>query len=435
MTYRAPGARRPPRSPRPWLALGLLASLPLLAACAAPSIPGGPDAELLGRGAGYPVAPGPGLVAAPRFQVGSWSAYDKVPGTRSAWLPRSANPRSLPRASQSPVIRYRFNNQDLGVDDYLARSRTTGLLVIKNGEIVLERYQYDRNDSHLFRSASMAKSVTSMLVGVAQARGHIASLDDPASRYVRELAGSPYGETSIRHLLRMSSGLTFTERYDGKDDVARLTIAVNTGRPAVTTVLKSIQQRHSPAGEKFVYASAETEVLGRVLTAATGRNMADLTREWLWEPLGAEREAFWCTAPDGQAAAYACFNASLRDWGRLGLMLANDGRVGEQQVLPRDYLIEATDPARQPAALQPFKATPYMGYGYQFWTMPLKERTFALQGVYGQAVYVQPATGIVMVHTAVWASASGQQDPRPAMERNALWMGVLASLGGNTARR
>ncbi len=427
MKYRAPRAASRLAS--------LLALVPLLAACAIPTTPGGPDADLLGRGAGYPVAPNQGLVTAPAFQVGSWSAYDKVPGTRSAWVARSTQPHTLPRAPQEVAIRYRFQGQDFSVDDYLARSRTTGLLVMKDGVIVLERYQYDRQDTHLFRSASMAKSVTSLLVGMAQARGHIASLDDPASRYVKDLAGSPYGETSIRHLLRMSSGLTFTERYDGKDDIARLSWAVNTGRPSVVQVLRGIQSRHSPAGAKFVYASAETEVLGRVLTAATGRDMADLTREWLWEPLGAEREAFWCTARDGQAAVFGCFNASLRDWARLGLMLARDGRVGERQVVPREYLLDATDPARQPAAFQPLRATAYMGYGYQFWTLPLQERTFALQGVYGQAVYVQPASGLVMVHTAVWANASGQQDPRPGAERNALWLGVLGSLGGNTARR
>ncbi len=394
-----------------------------------------PDADLLGRAAGYPVAPSPGRISAPNFQVGSWSALDKVPGVRAAWVPKPPQARPLARATQTPPIRYRLAGRSLSVDDYLERQRVTGLLLMKNGEIVLERYRYDRNENHLFRSASMAKSVTSLLVGVAHAKGQIASLDDPTERYARDLAGSPYGATSIRHLLRMSSGLTFTERYDGKDDVARLGLAMNTGKPTPQEVLRSITDRHAPAGEKFAYSSAETEVLGRVLTAATGRNMADLTREWLWEPLGAEREAFWCTDSAGQESAYNCFNASLRDWARLGLMLANDGKAGDRQVIPRDYVLEATDPARQPAALQPLRATPYMGYGYQFWTLPLRERTFVLQGVHGQAVYVQPSSGIVMVQTAVWAGASGHQDPQPGIERNALWLGVLESLGGSTARR
>ena len=104
-----------------------------------------------------------------------------------------------------------------------------------------------------------------------------------------------------------------------------------------------------------------------------------------------------------------------------------------QTEVTRD-LMDATDIARQPAAFAPYKATPYMGYGYQFWLLPLRERTFAFQGVHGQTVFVQPATGIVMVQTAVYAQASGYQDPEPFAERTALWMGVLQSLGGRTER-
>ena len=148
--------------------------------------------------------------------------------------------------------------------------------------------------------------------------------------------------------------------------------------------------------------------------------------------MGAEHDAFWRVGADGQEQSYGAFNASLRDWGRLGLLLANDGKVGSLQVLPREYLLDATDPARQPAAFRPRKATPYFGYGYQFWLMPLKERTFAMQGIHGQTVYVQPSTGLVMVLTSVWEAASGRQDPLPYQERDALWRGVLKSLGGSS---
>ena len=145
-------------------------------------------------------------------------------------------------------------------------------------------------------------------------------------------------------------------------------------------------------------------------------------------------------AKDGSERASGYFNASLRDWGRLGLLLAKDGvvdgKAGATQVVPREYLLDATDPARQSPVFKPRKATPYMGYGYQFWLLPIKERTFALQGVHGQVVYVQPGVngqgGIVMVHTAAWEQASGRQDPAPWAERDALWRGVLQALGGST---
>jgi CubicO group peptidase (beta-lactamase class C family) len=338
---------------------------------------------------------------------------------------------------QPPAINYRYQDKSYTLADYLERQRATGLLVLKNGEIIAEHYRYGRREDARFLSFSMAKSITALLIGMAQARGHIASLDDPAEKYVKALAGSPYGATSVRHLLRMSSGLTFTERNDGTDDLTRLSRAF-AGLPGPNSidVLRSITRRHADAGDKFVYASAETHVLGLVLTGATGRTMSDLTSEWLWQHIGAEHDAFWRIDVDGQEQSYSGFNATLRDWGRLGLLLANDGKVqgkdGARQVIPMDYLLDATDSSRQPLAFRPRQATPYFGYGYQFWLLPLRERTFAFQGIYGQAVYVQPSTGVVMVLTSVWEGAGPGQNRQPYSERESLWRGVLRSLGGNT---
>lgn len=390
-----------------------------------------PDEIELGKPLGYPLG---NRWTAMEYRVGSWSALDRVPGVLSETVRRGPSVSPLPKSAEPTPVKYRYRNMGYSLDDYLERRRVTGLLILKNGEIVAEHYRYGRTEEARFLSFSMAKSVTSLLIGAALQRGLIASLDDLASQYAKTLEGSAYGATSIRHLLRMSSGVTFTERYDGNDDVSKLSRGFATGNPSMNNVLRSFNDRHSPAGEKFVYASAETEVLGRVLTGATGRSLADLTSEWLWRPLGAEQDAFWCNSRDRQAGAYFCFNATLRDWGRLGVLMANDGQVGGQQIISADYLREATDIARQPLAFAPYKATPYFGYGYQMWLHPLKERSFAFQGVHGQSVFVQPATGIVMVQTAVYAQASGQQDPEPSAERGALWMGVLQSLGGRTER-
>ena len=390
-----------------------------------------PDEEALGKSQGYPRG---AQFSAMINRVGNWSALDQVPGVLTETVPRGEVVQALPKAAQPPEITYRYRNWGYTLDEYLDRRRITGLLILKNGEIVAERYRYGRSEDARFLSFSMAKSVTSMLIGAALARGVISSLDDPAGQYAKDLQGSAYGETTLRHLLRMSSGVTFTERYDGQDDISRLSRSFATGSPPVSSLLRSFSDRHSAAGQKFVYASSETEVLGRVLTGATGRSLAELTSEWLWKPMGAERDAFWCNSRDRQAGAYFCFNASLRDWGRLGLLMARDGKVADRQILPAEYLLDATDIARQPPAFAPYKATPYFGYGYQFWLHPLKERSFAFQGVHGQSVFVQPATGIVMVQTAVYAQASGHQDPEPYAERTAFWMGVLQSLGGRTER-
>lgn len=387
-----------------------------------------PDEILLGKDRGYPVGTASTWYTIP-YRVGSWSAMDEVSGVRTRPVRRGPTVSSLPPASQPPAIGWRYQNVGYTLDDYLERQRVTGLLILKNGEVLVERYRYGRSRDSRFLSFSMAKSVTSLLVGIALDKGLIASLGDRADKYVRELAGSAYGATTIEQLLRMSSGLTFAERYDGNDDIARLSRAAATG-PTAVSVLRSVSHRHSPPGQKFVYASAETDVLGRVLTGASGRTVADLTSEWLWQPLGAERDAFWLIGRDGQEGTLGYFNAGLRDWARLGWLVAQGGRVGDRQVVPREYLLDATYPERQPEAFRPRQATPYFGYGFQFWLFPMHQRTIAFQGVHGQAIFVQPSSGIVMVQTAVNQSASGLQDSPPVQERDAFWRGVLRSLGG-----
>lgn len=408
--------------------LGLLVLTPLHAE---------PDEDRLGKALGYPIGNAATWYGNPN-RVGSWSALHRVPGIQTRLVARAQTPLTLPQAAQPPAITYRYRNVGYTLADYLERQRVTGLLVLKNGEIVAEHYRYGRTEDARFLSFSMSKSVTALLVGMAQARGHITSLDDVAEKYVPALAGSAYGATTVRQLLRMSSGLTFTERYDGRDDISRLSRAAAGARGADTPiqVLRSIADRHAPAGEKFVYASAETDVLGRVLAGATRRNLAELTQAWLWQPMGAEHDAYWRVSVDGQEQAYGAFNASLRDWGRLGLLLANNGQAraadGPQQLVPLDFLLDATDPARQPQTFRPRRATPYFGYGYQFWLFPMRERSFGMQGIHGQTLFVQPASGIVLVLTSVWEQASGRQDPQPGEERDALWRGVLTSLGGST---
>jgi CubicO group peptidase (beta-lactamase class C family) len=160
--------------------------------------------------------------------------------------------------------------------------------------------------------------------------------------------------------------------------------------------------------------------------------VARLTQDWLWQPMGAENAAHWLvSSTDGAEGVAGSFNASLRDYGRFGMLLANDGVRDGQAIIPREFLLDATDPQRQPPAFRPKVATPFMGYGYQTWLLPYRTRTFALQGIHGQTVYVQPASQIVMVQTAVHTAPSGRQDMRPYQLRHALWEGVLRSLGGS----
>ena len=202
-------------------------------------------------------------------------------------------------------------------------------------------------------------------------RGKIASLDDTVAKYVPKLAGNPYGETSIRNVLRMSSGVPFREVYDGKDDLTKF------ARSRVTRTVRSrhcamFTDREAEQGTRFHYASIETVVLAVLLRAVTGTTLSEYLTPRLWQPMGAEADASWIKSSDGLETGSGSFNATLRDYGRLGMLLANDGAVGGKQIVPKDYLLEATDWHRHPAAFAPRRATPFFGYGYQFWTFPAR---------------------------------------------------------------
>jgi CubicO group peptidase (beta-lactamase class C family) len=394
-----------------------------LAALAFPAM-AAPDEELLGKAKGYPLGTRANWFFDEGVRVGSFSHLDEI--LPHYTLSKAQSPLPLAAAAGEAGFGYKFEGQTRTIEDFLAHQRVTGLLVIKDGTVLFERYQYDRKPADRFISHSMAKSIVSLAVGIAVAEGKIASLDDPVSKYVPKLAGSAYGETTIRNVLRMSSGVQFSEAYDGKDDLTRFVIARNT--EGSIAALRQFQTREAEQGSRFHYASSETMLLAVLLREVTGTTLSEYLTVRLWQPMGAEADASWVKGSDGTESAFGNFNATLRDYGRLGMLLANDGAVGGRQIVPKDYLLDATDWHRQPPAFQPRKATPYFGYGYQFWPFPGEKRRFALLGVYGQSIFVDPELKLVMVVTAVAKNASvGKESLGP--ERDAVWRGIVGKYG------
>lgn len=383
-----------------------------------------PDEELLGKSAGYPRGTPQNWFFLEHVRVGSFSQLDEILPHHS--LKRSQTPLALPKAANAPDISYRFDEKDNSLDDFLSHQRVTGFLLIKDGQILAERYQYDRTAQNRFVSHSMAKSIVSLAVGIALAEKKIASLDDTVAKYVPTLAGNAYGETTIRNILRMSSGVAFNEVYDGQDDISRF-VRLRVAYDSIKA-LREFNIREVEQGSRFHYASSETVVLTMLLQAVTGTTLSEFLTPRLWQPMGAEADATWIKYPDGTEDGMGAFNATLRDYGRLGILLANDGTVGGKQIVPKDYLLEATDWHRQPDAFRPHKATPYFGYGYQFWLFPGERRRFALLGVYGQAIFVDPVLKLVMVVTAVAKNASVGKESF-GRERDAIWRGIVAKYG------
>ena len=398
------------------------------------SVSAAPDEAALCKDQGYPVGNPRNWFFDECVRVGSFTHHAEIPGLmggRANVMAPAEQPLALPKAAQEPDYRWSVDAlKGLTIDDYMNRQRVMALLVIKDGVIQVERYQYERHAQHRFLSNSMAKTITAMAVGLALREGRIQSLDDRADRYAPSLAGTLYGETTVRNLLRMASGAKFEERYDGKDDLARYGMAAFRGGAAEGA--RVITERLHPQGQFFNYASAETDMLALVMQGATGQTLSSYLQSRLWQPMGAETSGLWRAGANGLERAGGNFNATARDYARLGVLLANDGQRPDRpdlgDILPRDFLLEATDWKQHPQAFAPRKATPYYGYGYQVWTFPGQQRRFALLGVYGQAIYVDPAQKLVMVHLAANATARAGQTSM-GREMGSLWYGLVTHYG------
>ena len=391
-----------------------------------------PDEEKLGKAQGYPIGTTRTWFYDESVRVGSFTAQTDIPGISNGsvnvMLP-SDKPMLLPRATNEPPYRWSVGvERGLTVDDYLSRQRIMGLLIIKNGEIQLERYQYDRKPEQRFLSNSMAKSIVSLAVGIALREGKIKSLDDRADQYAPKLAGTLFGETTIRNLLRMASGARYREEYDGKDDAARFAAAVS--RSGIEEAAKVVTEREYPQGEHFSYNSALTQMLAAVLRGATGMSLSQYLAPRLWKAIGAETSALWRADRTGLELAGGNFNATLRDYGRLAIVLANDGirpdDSEQEEIIPREYLMEATDWHRVPEAFRPRKGI--YGYGYQFWLLPGEQRRFAFLGVYGQMIFIDPELKLVMVQTAANATAKSGKTTL-GREADAFWRGIVGFYG------
>jgi CubicO group peptidase (beta-lactamase class C family) len=387
----------------------------------------GPDAAVYGAAAGFP-PPVPGTRRGSSLPlenlVGAYSHFDELSSSRP--LRRASAPWLFKRAPE-PTISYKFGSNRFGIETYLSRNPVTGLLIAKDDTILYEHYQYARSDRDRLLSQSMAKTITAMLIGIAVSESKIRSIDEPASAYVPGLANTEYGRTPIRDLLLMSSGVAFAENYDGSDDIAKLSrdLFAESGKGPIASVAQ-FNTRIAPPGTKWNYSSADTEVLGLVLRAAIGEPIADYLREKIWQAMGTEADASWAIDSSGQEATFCCFNAVLRDYARLGRLLAHDGAWEGQQLIPRQWLFDATTVNPANAYLAPRTATSYFGYGYQVWILPGAQRQFALIGIRGQMILVDPASKLVMVHTAVRQKPA---EPAAFAETIALWLGVVEQLG------
>ncbi len=360
--------------------------------------PSGPNAELYGAADGYPV-PNPILARLqgnpyePKYRVGAFSHFDELFPTRR--IERARTPRAF--KYERTDIRYPLK-------DYLSRNPVTGLLIAKDDRIFFEAYQYGRTDRDRLISQSMAKSIMGILIGIAIAEGAIKSVDDVAQTYVPGFEDTEYGKTPIRDLLHMSSGVYFGEERNGGRDLNRLWRDVVLGLGSTKGTIENIVQfnrRKAPPGTRYYYASIEPDVLGVVLRHAVNKSASDYLHEKVWEPIGAEADATWLVDAQGYEVAHGFFNAVLRDYARLGRLLAHDGAWEGKQIIPSQWMIDATTVSPRDSFLAPGKVMPHFGYGYLLWLLPGARRQFALVGANGQRICVDSGSKLIMVQTAL----------------------------------
>ncbi len=326
----------------------------------------------------------------------TFHSMDSLYGT--APVKRSSRPNPLPRAANPFEFNYEFQGVIRSSSQFPARTFTNALLIIKNGEIVLEDYFNNTNAATTFISWSMAKSILSLMIGVALNEGLIRGLDDLITDYVPELKGTGYDGVSLRQALQMRSGVDWDERYDfGAEPSPAAAIfeeALVCERRRYADAALDLKPLVAP-GERFNYSTVETAVLGWLLERATGGPVADYTAAKLWEPIGSEADAFWIRdgAPGvGREFTGAGFNSTLRDFGRLGLLVLNEGQVNGRSVVPADWVKESTAPY---AGEKGVPEGP-MNYGYQWWTLK-GTPSFLAVGLLGQFIFIDPPSKTVVV--------------------------------------
>ena len=323
-------------------------------------------------------------------------------------IPASSKPVAWPEDKKELQVSYSFANQTIPLADFLSKTNSTGLLVIKNGSIVSEQYWQGETANSQHTSWSVAKSYISTLVGMAKEDGLIKDFNDPIKRYIPELENKAYGQIAIVDALQMSSGIGFSESYGASgsntalamSDAQKVFYGTYLFGKSINGLVAGYDKLEEP-GTRWEYRSSDTQILGWLVESVYNKPLATLIAEKLWQPLGATTPANWLVdgSSEQNAIAFCCLNATLRDFARLGELYRLGGLWNGQQLLSKQWTIDATTPSAphvQPEAVRQFR-----GYQYQWWMPANHQREYFASGIWGQMIWVDEVRGVVIVRTAV----------------------------------
>ena len=305
---------------------------------------------------------------------------------------RGPAPRPLPYAPEIDP-RYTADGREYDVGAFMDRNAIVGALVIHRGHVVLERYGLGLGEHDRWSTMSTVKSMTAMLVGAAVQDGAIKSIDEPLTKYLPALAGSAYEGVSLRHVLTMSSGTRWVEDYtDRTSHVNRYSKSLADRVPGGVLKLMASLERAHPPGTTVRYNSGDTYLLGAALTKAVGMPLADYMSEKVWQPAGMECDGFYTLESEGgQEIGGSRAGMVLRDFGRFGLFVLNDGVIDGRRVLPEGWVEAAATPAFKVPSSPVIDIT---HYGYSWW---LGDGVMSALGHSGQRIDIYRKEDLVVV--------------------------------------
>jgi CubicO group peptidase (beta-lactamase class C family) len=343
----------------------------------------------------------------------AFRAMDRLPRVQSGEIAASSMPLPLPQGKPLNIP---------GIDAFLASQRVAGIVILQDGKVRFESYGLGFDAKGRWTSFSLAKSFTSTLVGAAIQDGYIKSLEDKVSGYIPDLKGSAYDDVTVRQLLTMTSGVRWSEDYeDPKSEVVQFSTATpEPGVDATVSFMRKLPRAHPP-GSVFTYNTGETNLIGVLVSSATGKPLSKYVHDRIWQPAGMEAKATWLKGTTGHEIAGCCIQATVRDFARMGLFVLADGTRDGVQVVPKGWFAEAIT-KQQDIGL------PGRGYGFQWWTYD--DGSVAAKGIFGQGIYIDPKRRLVIASNGNWARADAGPE---GDERDAFYKQVQALLDAEAA--
>ena len=269
-------------------------------------------------------------------------------------LPPSENPQAWPKHKK-----YNSINLSEDLENYHKKTQTVAFVLIKNDSIYFEKYYDNYAPDSKSNSFSMAKSYVSALLGKAIMQGHIRSLDQMVKDFIPELKGSYADKLTIGDLASMASGQLWDEAYYSPVSVTTAAYFVNDLDNLILG-----QPIDEIPGKKYIYKSGTTQLLGMVISKATGKNLTEYLYETLWNPMGFEFEGYWQvdSAEKGVEKAYCCIASNAKDFARLAKLYKNHGKWNGKVLLDSAFVSKSTKPR--------FQESPE--YGYSWWLKEYK---------------------------------------------------------------